>query len=157
MFPDIVWRNQFLSNSPSDQHPIKFLWQPPQKKKTKYGTEVQTRAIDEIYIRTKLIRSPLSTSLPFTRFYKYGIKTMWLKVHRVLNHQKTEDGAVLYLVKWRDLPYNQSTWESEDEEIIGLKTAIEVYHDFRAARGADDSGKSPGHHHVLFFFLRDAV
>ncbi|XP_069984157.1 chromodomain-helicase-DNA-binding protein Mi-2 homolog isoform X8 [Penaeus vannamei] len=76
------------------------------------------------------------------RYYKYGIKSTWLKIHRVLNHRSLRDGTIQYLVKWRDLPYDQATWEDEDEEIIGLKTAIEFYHDLRAACNADAVGKS---------------
>lgn len=60
-----------------------------------------------------------------------------MKIHRVLNHRSLRDGTIQYLVKWRDLPYDQATWEDEDEEIIGLKTAIEFYHDLRAACNAD--------------------
>ncbi|XP_050735075.1 chromodomain-helicase-DNA-binding protein Mi-2 homolog isoform X6 [Eriocheir sinensis] len=71
------------------------------------------------------------------RYYKYGIKSTWLKIHRVLNHRTLRDGTIQYLVKWRDLPYDQATWEDEDEEIVGLKTAIEFYHDLRAACNAD--------------------
>lgn len=37
------------------------------------------------------------------------------------------DGRTLYLVKWRDLSYDQATWEEEDDEITGLKSAIEYY------------------------------
>lgn len=72
-----------------------------------------------------------------SRYYKYGIKSTWLKIHRVLNHRTLRDGTIQYLVKWRDLPYDQATWEDEDEEIVGLKTAIEFYHDLRAACNAD--------------------
>ncbi|KAK8383275.1 hypothetical protein O3P69_011625 [Scylla paramamosain] len=71
------------------------------------------------------------------RYYKYGIKSTWLKIHRVLNHRTLRDGTTQYLVKWRDLPYDQATWEDEDEEIVGLKQAIEFYHDLRAACNAD--------------------
>lgn len=37
------------------------------------------------------------------------------------------DGSILYLVKWRDLTYDQATWEEEDESVPGLKAAIEYY------------------------------
>lgn len=48
-------------------------------------------------------------------------------MHRVINHRTSRDGAILYLVKWRDLPYDQATWESEADDIPGLKIAIEYY------------------------------
>ena len=49
------------------------------------------------------------------RYYKNGVRPEWLCVHRVLNHQKERDGTMLYLVKWRDLGYDQSTWELEKD------------------------------------------
>lgn len=67
------------------------------------------------------------------RYYKYGVKPEWLIVHRVINHRTMKDGRTLYLVKWRELPYDQATWEEETEEIPGLKPAVEYYMDLRAA------------------------
>ncbi|XP_030402152.1 chromodomain-helicase-DNA-binding protein 3 isoform X2 [Gopherus evgoodei] len=51
------------------------------------------------------------------RFYRYGIKPEWMAIHRVINHSIDKKGIYHYLVKWRDLPYDQSTWE-EDEMAI---------------------------------------
>lgn len=48
-------------------------------------------------------------------------------VHRVINHRTSRDGTTYFLVKWRDLSYDQATWESEHEDIAGLKSAIEYY------------------------------
>ncbi|EFA09958.2 chromodomain-helicase-DNA-binding protein Mi-2 homolog isoform X2 [Tribolium castaneum] len=67
------------------------------------------------------------------RFYRYGIKPEWLVVHRIINHRQMRDGRTLYLVKWRELSYDQATWEEESDEIVGLKQAIEYYMDLRAA------------------------
>ncbi|XP_019868397.1 chromodomain-helicase-DNA-binding protein Mi-2 homolog isoform X2 [Aethina tumida] len=67
------------------------------------------------------------------KFYRYGIKPEWLIVHRVINHRTMRDGRTLYLVKWRELPYDQATWEEESDEIPGLKSAIEYYLDLRSA------------------------
>lgn len=66
------------------------------------------------------------------RFYKYGVKPEWLMVHRVINHRTMRDGRTLYFVKWRELPYEAATWEEEDDEVPGLKNAIEYYMDLRA-------------------------
>lgn len=74
------------------------------------------------------------------RFYRYGIKPEWLQVHRVLNHRSMRDGRTLYLVKWRDLAYDSSTWEEDDGSIHGLKQAVEYYMDLRAACGVDSVG-----------------
>ncbi|KAL8177096.1 UNVERIFIED_CONTAM: choline dehydrogenase 3, partial [Gekko kuhli] len=51
------------------------------------------------------------------KFYRYGIKPDWMTIHRVLNHSIDKKGNYHYLVKWRDLSYDQSTWE-EDEMAI---------------------------------------
>uniref|UniRef100_A0A8C7YIP3 Chromodomain helicase DNA binding protein 4 n=1 Tax=Oryzias sinensis TaxID=183150 RepID=A0A8C7YIP3_9TELE len=50
-------------------------------------------------------------------FGRFGVKLEWLMIHRVLNHSVDKKNNVHYLIKWRDLPYDQSTWESEDMDI----------------------------------------
>ncbi|XP_036325990.1 chromodomain-helicase-DNA-binding protein Mi-2 homolog isoform X2 [Rhagoletis pomonella] len=67
------------------------------------------------------------------RFYRNGVKPEWLIVQRVINHRTARDGTTMYLVKWRDLPYDKSTWEDETDDIPGLKQAIDYYQDLRAA------------------------
>ncbi|XP_055600727.1 chromodomain-helicase-DNA-binding protein Mi-2 homolog [Uranotaenia lowii] len=66
------------------------------------------------------------------KFYKYGVKPEWLMVHRVINHRTMRDGRTLYLVKWRELPYEAATWEEEDDDIPAMKNSIEYYMDLRA-------------------------
>ncbi|GBP65125.1 Chromodomain-helicase-DNA-binding protein Mi-2 homolog [Eumeta japonica] len=66
------------------------------------------------------------------KYYRYGVKPEWLVVHRVINHRTARDGTTYYLVKWRDLSYDQATWEAEHEDIPGLKPTIEYYQDMRA-------------------------
>ena len=36
-----------------------------------------------------------------------------------------------YLVKWRDLPYDQATWEREDNDIVDMKLFVENYENLR--------------------------
>ncbi|XKL65519.1 hypothetical protein PGB90_008939 [Kerria lacca] len=67
------------------------------------------------------------------KYYKYGVKPEWLIIHRIINHRSLRDGRTQYLVKWRDLPYDQATWEDENNDIPGLKRAIEYYWDLRAS------------------------
>ncbi|XP_067644936.1 chromodomain-helicase-DNA-binding protein Mi-2 homolog isoform X3 [Eurosta solidaginis] len=67
------------------------------------------------------------------RFYRNGVKPEWLIVQRVINHRTTRDGTTMYLVKWRDLAYDKSTWEDETDDIPGLKAAIDYYQDLRIA------------------------
>ncbi|XP_053675987.1 chromodomain-helicase-DNA-binding protein Mi-2 homolog [Anopheles nili] len=76
------------------------------------------------------------------KFYRYGVKPEWLMVHRVINHRTMRDGRTLYLVKWRELPYDQATWEDEEEDIPGLKLAVEYYLDLRANCSQDIGGGS---------------
>lgn len=65
------------------------------------------------------------------KYYRYGVKPEWLIVHRVIQHRVMRDGRTLYLVKWRELPYDQTTWEEDVSEIPGLHAAIEYYTDLR--------------------------
>ncbi|XP_075745511.1 chromodomain-helicase-DNA-binding protein Mi-2 homolog isoform X3 [Rhipicephalus microplus] len=70
------------------------------------------------------------------KYYRYGIRPEWLQVHRIINHRTLRDGSNLYLVKWRELPYDQSSWEAEEPgefEIPDLQKAIQDYWDLRAS------------------------
>ncbi|CAL8374748.1 unnamed protein product [Boreogadus saida] len=51
------------------------------------------------------------------KYYRFGIKMEWLMVHRILNHSVDRKNNVHYLIKWRDLTYDQATWESEDMDV----------------------------------------
>ncbi|XP_067828128.1 chromodomain-helicase-DNA-binding protein 3 isoform X3 [Heptranchias perlo] len=51
------------------------------------------------------------------KFYRYGIKPEWMTIHRILQHSIDKKGNYHYLVKWRDLPYDQATWEEDELEI----------------------------------------
>ncbi len=80
------------------------------------------------------------------KYYRYGVKPEWLILHRVVNHRTMRDGRTLYLVKWRELGYDYATWEDEDDDIPGLKTAIEYYQDHRqyCLEGDRKKGKKKG-------------
>ncbi|XP_060797598.1 chromodomain-helicase-DNA-binding protein 3 isoform X2 [Neoarius graeffei] len=51
------------------------------------------------------------------KYYRYGIKQEWMMVHRIINHSVDKKGNYHYLVKWRDLTYDQCTWERDDLDI----------------------------------------
>ncbi|XP_063757065.1 chromodomain-helicase-DNA-binding protein 3 isoform X2 [Eleginops maclovinus] len=51
------------------------------------------------------------------KYYKYGIKPEWMMIHRIINHSVDKKGTYHYLVKWRDLTYDQCTWERDDMDI----------------------------------------
>ncbi|XP_038136795.1 chromodomain-helicase-DNA-binding protein 5 isoform X2 [Cyprinodon tularosa] len=65
------------------------------------------------------------------RFYRYGIKPEWMVIHRILNHSFDKDGDVHYLIKWRDLPYDQCTWEADDFDIPEYDIHKAFYWDHR--------------------------
>jgi len=68
------------------------------------------------------------------RFYKYGIKPEWLQINRILWHREKR-GKTLYLVRWKELPYDQCTWESPTDEanseISDFQEFIKKYEDLR--------------------------
>ncbi|XP_067659338.1 chromodomain-helicase-DNA-binding protein 4-like isoform X4 [Haliotis asinina] len=66
------------------------------------------------------------------RFYRYGVRPEWLQIHRIINHRTTRDGTTWYLTKWRDLPYDQATWESEDSGIADFKKFVDQYESLRS-------------------------
>lgn len=49
----------------------------------------------------------------------------------------------LCYLQWRELSYDQATWEEEGDDIPGLKVAIEYYLDLRAA-SLSNTGSKPG-------------
>jgi chromodomain-helicase-DNA-binding protein 4 len=64
----------------------------------------------------------------FDKYYKHGVRPAWLTVHRIVSHRQTRSG-IEYLVKWRDLPYDQATWVEQNAEFVpDLQKAIEDYH-----------------------------
>ncbi|KAM3878292.1 LOW QUALITY PROTEIN: chromodomain-helicase-DNA-binding protein 5 [Diretmus argenteus] len=65
------------------------------------------------------------------RFYRYGIKPEWMIIHRIFNHSFDKDGDVHYLIKWRDLPYDQGTWEVDDFDIPEYDSHKGCYWDHR--------------------------
>ena len=42
-----------------------------------------------------------------------------------------KDGSVWYLVKWRDLPYDNATWENEESGITDFQKFVDDYHALR--------------------------
>ncbi|KAI4892133.1 hypothetical protein NFI96_002195 [Prochilodus magdalenae] len=65
------------------------------------------------------------------RFYRYGIKPEWMIIHRILNHSFDKDGDVHYLIKWRDLPYDQCTWEVDEFDVPDYDNFKQAYWDHR--------------------------
>ncbi|KII64319.1 Chromodomain-helicase-DNA-binding protein 3 [Thelohanellus kitauei] len=63
----------------------------------------------------------------YDTYFRYGIKPEWLQIHRVLSVQKI-NGEIQYLVKWRELPHVDCTWEQRKarhiSEICDIKRHI---------------------------------
>ncbi|XP_077444255.1 chromodomain-helicase-DNA-binding protein 3 isoform X3 [Stigmatopora argus] len=51
------------------------------------------------------------------KYYKYGIKPEWMTIHRIINHSGDKKATYHYLVKWRDLTYDQCTWEGDHMDL----------------------------------------
>uniref|UniRef100_A0A671T750 Chromodomain-helicase-DNA-binding protein 5-like n=1 Tax=Sinocyclocheilus anshuiensis TaxID=1608454 RepID=A0A671T750_9TELE len=75
------------------------------------------------------------------RFYRYGIKPEWMIIHRLLNHSFDKDGDVHYLIKWRDLPYDQCTWEADDFDLPDYDSFKQAYWDHRKGKRLKEGGK----------------
>ncbi|MCJ8728074.1 hypothetical protein PDJAM_G00000090 [Pangasius djambal] len=72
------------------------------------------------------------------QFGRYGVKMEWLLIQRILNHSVDKKNNVHYLIKWRDLPYDQSSWESEDMDIPDYDTYKQHYWNHREMMIGDE-------------------
>ncbi|KAK2863071.1 hypothetical protein Q5P01_002604 [Channa striata] len=75
------------------------------------------------------------------KYYKYGIKPEWMMIHRIINHSVDKKGIYHYLVKWRDLTYDQCTWERDDLEIPDFAIYKATYWRHRDAIMKEDPDK----------------
>lgn len=50
-----------------------------------------------------------------------------MQVQRIINHVQYGKTQFDYLVKWRELVYEQATWERDDFDIMGYEDAIIKY------------------------------
>ncbi|RXM98621.1 Chromodomain-helicase-DNA-binding protein 4 [Acipenser ruthenus] len=95
----VMFRNYQRKNDMDEPPPVDFGCEGDEDKSTKRKNK------DPLYAEME------------ERFYRFGIKPEWMMIHRVLNHSVDKKNNVHYLIKWRDLAYDQATWESEDIEI----------------------------------------
>ncbi|XP_061520411.1 chromodomain-helicase-DNA-binding protein 4a isoform X1 [Phycodurus eques] len=72
------------------------------------------------------------------KFLRFGIKMEWLMIHRILNHSVDRKNNVHYLIKWRELAYDQATWEAEDMDIPDFDTYKLQYWNHRELMMGDD-------------------
>nr|XP_008121362.1 PREDICTED: chromodomain-helicase-DNA-binding protein 5 isoform X2 [Anolis carolinensis] len=79
------------------------------------------------------------------RFYRYGIKPEWMMVHRILNHSFDKKGDVHYLIKWKDLPYDQCTWEVDKIDIPYYENFKQLYWHHRERMLGEESSQISKH------------
>uniref|UniRef100_A0A8C6MAF8 Chromo domain-containing protein n=1 Tax=Nothobranchius furzeri TaxID=105023 RepID=A0A8C6MAF8_NOTFU len=51
------------------------------------------------------------------KYLRFRIKMEWLMIHRILNHSVDQKNNIHYLIKWRELLYDQATWRPENPVI----------------------------------------
>uniref|UniRef100_A0A8C1WXX5 Chromodomain helicase DNA binding protein 3 n=1 Tax=Cyprinus carpio TaxID=7962 RepID=A0A8C1WXX5_CYPCA len=77
------------------------------------------------------------------KYYRYGIKPEWMMVHRIINHSVDKKGNYHYLVKWRDLTYDQCTWERDELDIPEFGAHKAAYWRHRRREENDDAPSTP--------------
>ena len=110
------WHCDWVSEASLEVH-HKILWRyyvqrndmqnPPTSESLKEKDENDDEEITQKYFDPKLDKN----------YYKNGVRPQYLRVHRILNYKKTNRGDEWYLVKWRDLGYEQATWELDGGEV----------------------------------------
>ncbi|XP_053308464.1 chromodomain-helicase-DNA-binding protein 5 isoform X2 [Spea bombifrons] len=73
------------------------------------------------------------------KYYRYGIKPEWMMIHRIMNHSYDKKGDVHYLIKWKDLPYDQCTWEIDDIDVPYYENFKQAYWDHRHLMLGEDA------------------
>ncbi|XP_025062166.1 chromodomain-helicase-DNA-binding protein 5 isoform X1 [Alligator sinensis] len=73
------------------------------------------------------------------KYYRYGIKPEWMMIHRILNHSFDKKGDIHYLIKWKDLPYDQCTWEIDDIDIPYYENLKQIYWNHRELMLGDET------------------
>jgi len=75
------------------------------------------------------------------RYFRYGIRPDWLQIHHVISRQILKDGTVQFFIKWRELPYQDCSWEDEDMDLPDYEIHKQHYEDLRYVCGADGRKK----------------
>ncbi|XP_063755463.1 LOW QUALITY PROTEIN: chromodomain-helicase-DNA-binding protein 4-like [Eleginops maclovinus] len=72
------------------------------------------------------------------KYLRFGIKMEWLIIHRVINHSVDRKNTVHYLIKWRELAYDQATWEADDMDVPEFDTYKLQYWNHRELMMGDE-------------------
>ncbi|XP_066568385.1 chromodomain-helicase-DNA-binding protein 4 isoform X2 [Amia ocellicauda] len=116
----VMFRNYQRKNDMDDPPPVEFGAEGDEDKSTKRKNK------DPVYAEME------------ERFYRFGIKMEWMMIHRILNHSVDKKNNVHYLIKWRDLPYDQATWEAEDMDIPEYDSYKQGYWNHRELMMGDE-------------------
>ncbi|XP_027013238.1 chromodomain-helicase-DNA-binding protein 4a isoform X1 [Tachysurus fulvidraco] len=120
----VMFRNYQRKNDMDEPPPIDFGGEGDEDKSEKRKNK------DPIYAQME------------DKYYRFGIKMEWMMIHRILNHSMDKKNNCHYLIKWRDLPYDQATWESEDMEIPEYETYKLQYWNHRELMMGDEGKPS---------------
>ncbi|XP_035537770.1 chromodomain-helicase-DNA-binding protein 4-like [Morone saxatilis] len=99
----VMFRNYQRKNDMDDPPPIDFGEGEEDKSVKRKNKDPMYAQLEEKYLR-------------------FGIKFEWLMIHRILNHSVDRKNNVHYLIKWRELAYDQATWEAEDMDVPDFDT-----------------------------------
>uniref|UniRef100_A0A8C9ZTJ0 Chromodomain helicase DNA binding protein 4a n=1 Tax=Sander lucioperca TaxID=283035 RepID=A0A8C9ZTJ0_SANLU len=72
------------------------------------------------------------------KYLRFGIKMEWLMMHRIINHSVDRKNNVHYLIKWRELAYDQATWEADDMDVPEFDTYKVQYWNHRELMMGDE-------------------
>nr|XP_061808362.1 chromodomain-helicase-DNA-binding protein 4-like [Nerophis lumbriciformis] len=115
----VMFRNYQRKNDMDEPPPIDFGDGEEDKSEKRKNKDPMYAKLDEKYLR-------------------FGIKMEWLMIHRILNHSVDRKNTVHYLIKWRELPYDQATWEADDMDIPEFDTYKLQYWNHRELMLGDD-------------------
>ncbi|XP_034560382.1 chromodomain-helicase-DNA-binding protein 4-like isoform X2 [Notolabrus celidotus] len=94
----VMFRNYQRKNDMDEPPPIDFGEGEEDKSVKRKNKDPMYAQLDEKYLR-------------------FGIKMEWLMIHRIINHSVDRKNNCHYLIKWRELAYDQATWEADDMDV----------------------------------------
>ncbi|KAK5883339.1 hypothetical protein CesoFtcFv8_019677 [Champsocephalus esox] len=100
IYCQVMFRNYQRKNDMDDPPPIDF-------------GEGEEAAETSVKRKSK---NPMYAELE-EKYLRFGIKMEWLMIHRIINHSLDRKNNVHYLIKWRELAYDQATWEADDMDV----------------------------------------
>uniref|UniRef100_A0AAQ4QGW6 Chromodomain helicase DNA binding protein 4a n=1 Tax=Gasterosteus aculeatus aculeatus TaxID=481459 RepID=A0AAQ4QGW6_GASAC len=115
----VMFRNYQRKNDMDDPPPIDFAEGEEDKSVKRKAKDPMYAQLDEKYLR-------------------FGIKFEWLMMHRIINHSVDRKNNVHYLIKWRELAYDQATWEADDMDIPDYDTYKVQYWNHRELMMGDE-------------------